>query len=173
MLLLVVFAAFLSLTPVTCLSINNGPVGPNKPIERVAIIGSGIAGLSLAHALANSPALAGGFQGKMDVSLYDSRECLDYTLGAGMQLNGGISVLGKINPAVQKAVIDAGISVSKIIARNKSWFGDITDSIWTIDVPQTIRDAGGEAVETLVAEDGGVLWSSITRGALQVCELYV
>ena len=168
-LLLALLWTLLWIATVVSLSSNNAvAVNPNKPIERVAIVGTGIAGLSLAHALANSPSLSDGFRGNMEVSLYDSRKALDYTLGAGMQMNGGMSVLGKINPEVQKAVRDTGVSVSKIIARNKSWFGDSTDSLWNIDVPQTIHDAGGEAEETLVGKDGNILWSSITRGSLQV-----
>ena len=167
--MLATLSTLVGLTSVTSLSSNNAvAVNPNKPIERVAIIGSGIAGLSLAHALSNSPSLSDGFQGNMEVSLYDSRNALDYTFGAGMQMNGGLSVLGKINPEVQEAVRDTGISVSKIIARNKSWFSDSTDSLWNIDVPQTVRDAGGEAEKTLVGEDGKILWNAITRGSLQV-----
>jgi hypothetical protein len=140
----------------------------NKPIERVAIIGAGIAGLSLAHSLTNSPTLATGFQGSMGVSIYDSRDSLNYKLGAGMQLNGGLAVLGKINPAVQQAVRDTGIGVSKIRGRHKAWFQeDATDRMWDIDVKEAVRKVGGRAEDELI-EDGELVWCSVTRGALQV-----
>lgn len=61
-------------------------------IKRVAIIGTGIAGLSLAHALENSPELANSTVSSgltMEASLFDSRPVLDFNAGAGVQLNGG------------------------------------------------------------------------------------
>ena len=62
----------------------------SPPVERVAIIGSGIAGLSLAHALTNSPELAKSTPGsKIEVSLFDSRPSFDFDAGSGVQLNGG------------------------------------------------------------------------------------
>lgn len=63
----------------------------SPPVERVAIIGSGIAGLSLAHALTNSPKLAkiSTPGSKIEVSLFDSRPSFDFDAGSGVQLNGG------------------------------------------------------------------------------------
>jgi NADH dehydrogenase FAD-containing subunit len=62
----------------------------SPPVERVAIIGSGIAGLSLAHALTNCPELlAKSTPGsRIQVSLFDSRPSFDFNAGAGVQLNG-------------------------------------------------------------------------------------
>lgn len=66
------------------------PSSDSPPIKRVAIIGSGIAGLSLAHALKNSPELAKATPGStIDVSLFDGRPSFDFNAGAGVQLNGG------------------------------------------------------------------------------------
>lgn len=138
-----------------------------KPIERVAIIGSGIAGLSLAHALTNSPTLSGGSQGKVKVSLYDSRKSFDYSLGAGIQLNGGMAVLGKMNTDLQQAVIDASVPISTIRARNKSWFGDSADKLWDMSIGDCIRKAGGSVSDELIV-NGKVMWYGIMRGALQV-----
>lgn len=75
--------SLLTLRASTCYS-------PASPVKRVAIIGSGIAGLSLAHALTNSPELAKYTPGsKIEVSLFDSRSCFDFNAGSGVQLNGG------------------------------------------------------------------------------------
>jgi 2-polyprenyl-6-methoxyphenol hydroxylase-like FAD-dependent oxidoreductase len=68
------------------------PPSASQPIQRVAIIGTGIAGLSLAHALENSPELARAAPGStIEVSLFDSRPSFDFNAGAGVQLNGGKS----------------------------------------------------------------------------------
>ena len=62
----------------------------SQPIRRVAIIGTGIAGLAIAHALENSPELSKRAPGSViEVSLFDSRPSLDFEAGAGVQLNGG------------------------------------------------------------------------------------
>ena len=145
----------LTLVPVTsALSSNNAP---KKRIERVGIIGAGITGLSLAHALENS-------KEDLEVSIFDSRQSLDYTLGSGVQLSGGLQVLGKINPIVQKAVIEAAIPVSNIRGKNKSWFSDTdTSTLWNYSIEKIIRDAGGEAEKELI-QDGKVMWYGIMRG---------
>ena len=66
----------------------------SPPIQRVAIIGSGIAGLSLAHALTNSPELLAKSSGcEIQVALFDARPSFDFNAGAGVQLNGGELVI--------------------------------------------------------------------------------
>lgn len=71
-------------------SLSTTPTSDSPPVKRVAIIGSGIAGLSLAHALTNSPELAKSTPGsKIEVTLFDSRPSFDFDAGAGVQLNGG------------------------------------------------------------------------------------
>lgn len=62
---------------------------PPRPIEKVAIVGSGIAGLGLAHALENSPFLRGGSSTPLEVTIFEARRSLDYDVGAGVQINGG------------------------------------------------------------------------------------
>lgn len=82
---------------VECLELNlysqkkNAAVIPPRPIKRVAIIGCGIAGLTLAHALENSVAReqSGVTPSKIQSWLFDSRPSLDFQAGAGVQLNGG------------------------------------------------------------------------------------
>lgn len=66
----------------------HGLAPPPQPIRKVAIVGSGIAGLSLAQALENSPNLQGNGE-PIEVTVYDSRPSLNYEAGAGVQLNGG------------------------------------------------------------------------------------
>lgn len=71
-------------------SLSTSPSSQSPPVQRVAIIGSGIAGLALAHALTNSPELAKCTPGsKIEVSLFDSRPKFDFDAGSGVQLNGG------------------------------------------------------------------------------------
>lgn len=83
-----VLLLLLALHPVDSLS-TTPTSSESPPVERVAIIGSGIAGLSLAHALTNSPELAKSTPGsKIQVSLFDSRPSFDFNAGAGVQLNG-------------------------------------------------------------------------------------
>ena len=78
----------------------------HPPIKRVAIIGAGIGGLSLAHVLGNSEECAAMFLDKVkkspgmwnpksssiagiDVQLFEARSNLDFSAGSGIQLTGG------------------------------------------------------------------------------------
>ena len=140
----------------------------DKQVGKVAIVGGGIAGLSLAHALTNS--IQNDAEAKsIEVSIFDSRPEFDVLSGAGVQINGGMSVLGKINPSVQEAVMKAALPIKRLLARNKSWFRDSTDELWDMSLERIIRDAGGKIEEDLIV-DSNVMWYAITRGALQVRE---
>jgi hypothetical protein len=55
------------------------------PIRKVAVVGMGIAGLSLAHALENSADVSPG----IEVTMFEARSNLDFKTGAGVQITGG------------------------------------------------------------------------------------
>jgi salicylate hydroxylase len=166
------FLLLLSLSFVSSLSIgrtsNSGTTKRTTPIQKVAIVGAGISGLSLAHALKNSPSsfLENGNR-NMEVTIFDSRPKLDFQAGSGVQLNGGMAVLGKINRNVQQAVIDAAVPIGTLSGRNKSWNGDDKeDVLWDFDVASIFKNAGGKTTEELMV-DGKPMWYGIMRGALQ------
>ncbi len=156
------------LKTVSSLSLNGGETKRQKPIERVAIIGAGIAGLTLAHALKNDAS----FKGKdaadnLEVTIFESRNKLDFQAGSGVQLNGGLSVLGKINPYLQQSVIDAAVPTGKLSGRNKSWWDENSEStLWDFDITSMFKQAGGTTADELLI-DGKAVWFAIMRGALQ------
>ena len=61
------------------------------PIKKVAVVGSGIAGLSLAHALDSSSGCANASSSSSDIEthVFDSRDGLNFDAGAGIQFSGG------------------------------------------------------------------------------------
>lgn len=155
-----------------CLSQGGATSGlDRKPVRRVAVIGAGISGLSLAHALTNSDRSINrrAENENLEVSVFDSRESLDYSAGSGVQLNGGLAVLRKINPTVHRAVIDAASPLRTIKSSTKSWGGDGLDELWELSIEKMIRNAGEKSEEELIFE-GKPLWYGIMRGALQVRE---
>jgi 2-polyprenyl-6-methoxyphenol hydroxylase-like FAD-dependent oxidoreductase len=146
-----------------------GGVG-EKPVQRVAIIGSGIAGLAAAHALTSlsDPSMLS----PIDVCMFDARPGLDSQAGAGIQLNGALAVLGKINTGLQRAVIEAGQPVERVRSRAKPWEVAETASatpfepLLEIPLRETIENAGGEAEKCLISNNE-LLWTSIMRSTLQ------
>ena len=101
------------------------------------------------------------------VSIFEKRKKLDTKAGAGVQLNGGLAALGKINEKVQRAVIDAGLSVSHIKCRSKPWFGPKPfDELLELDLRRIVEYSGGEVSGNLI-KDGELLWTAIMRGCLQ------
>jgi salicylate hydroxylase len=134
----------------------------NQPIKRVAVIGSAISGLAISHSLVTDPAIE-------QVCLFESRPALDYTAGAGVQLNSGLAILGKINPKLQEAVLAAGLRMERVQSRSKPWNKDKNpfDKLLEVDFKQVIERAGGAVKDSLIQKDGQVLWISIMRGALQ------
>ena len=159
------------------LTLSTSPTSPpspssvrNAPIQRVAIIGSGVAGLSTAHALVSmtnddSPS-------KINVSIFDARKGLDRTAGAGVQINGGLAVLGKINPTVQQAILDAGLTLDAVRSRAQAWNQEKDyDTLLELPLKKVIQGSSEETRQALLQQtkDGEttVLWTSIMRGALQ------
>jgi salicylate hydroxylase len=145
----------------------------NKPVKKVAVIGAGIAGLSVAHSFLNqvgsdssSPTIA--------FDIFDRRPSFDAAAasssgGAGIQLNGGLSILGRIDPRLRDLVYEAGLPQTKIRCTCKSWKSteDATmfDTLFEIDVGKLIRDAGAT---TLMSEDSSrVWWTTIMRNEVQ------
>lgn len=136
-----------------------------RPIKRVAVIGSGIAGLGVAHAL-NS---FSHDDDNLQVSLFDGRTALNPQDGAGIQLNGGLTALGKIDKDLQMKVMEAGLPAKKVESRAKAWNNPSSttyDTLLQLNLEDLVRNTGGAVTENLV-QDGEVLWYSIMRGALQ------
>jgi salicylate hydroxylase len=139
------------------------------PVQRVAIIGSGIAGLTAAHALTSLSDQS--MQPPIEVCVFDARPGLDRQTGAGIQLNGALAVLGKINPNLQRAVIEAGQPIKMVRSRAKLWEvaaegAKLFEPLLEISLRETIERAGGEAERSLISNNE-LLWTSIMRSTLQ------
>ncbi|KAL7470341.1 hypothetical protein ACHAXS_010559 [Conticribra weissflogii] len=173
------------------------PSSSARPVERIAIIGGGIAGLTTAHALRSklSPANSGGAT-PIKIDIFDSREGFDEKSGSGIQLSGGLVALEKISPELRVKVTEAGLPLKSVESRCRPWFegnnsknGDGNQNngrgwkILELDVQNAIREKAeaeavkaAEAVETenndaqefdLVTDEGEVLAYTILRGTLQ------
>jgi salicylate hydroxylase len=137
----------------------------SRPIKRVAVIGSGIAGLGVAHALTS----LSNDEDNLNVSLFDARPKLNSQDGAGIQINGGLTALGKIDKDLQMKVMEAGLPAKKVESRSKAWKNPSSttyDTLLQLNLEDLVRNTGGAVTENLV-QDGKVLWYSIMRGALQ------
>lgn len=136
-----------------------------RPIKKVAVIGSGIAGLGVAHALSS----LSNDDDNLEVSLFDARPKLNSQDGAGIQLNGGLAALGKIDKHLQTKVMEAGLPAKAVESRAKAWKNPSSstyDTLLQLNLEDLVRNTGGAVTENLVQE-GEVLWYSIMRGALQ------
>lgn len=139
----------------------------SKPIRKVAIVGAGIAGLCTANALVSAAASSTTDNDDIEVSVFDARPGLDRGAGAGVQINGGLYVLGKIRPSLQQAVIDAGQPLEMVRSRAKPWSPNKPfETLLELSFRESIEKIGGYTEETLI-QNGQVLWTSIMRGALQ------
>ena len=146
-------------------SLSDGLKPQVRPIRKVAVIGSGIAGLGVAHALTS----LSHDEDDMEISLFDARSGLNSQDGAGIQLNGGLMALGKISRNLQTKVMEAGLPAKKVESRAKAWKDPSSttyDTLLQLNLEDLVKNAGGAVTEGLV-QDGEVLWYSIMRGALQ------
>jgi 2-polyprenyl-6-methoxyphenol hydroxylase-like FAD-dependent oxidoreductase len=161
----------------TSLSASTSSAG-TQPVEKIAIIGAGIAGLSLAHALLTP-------QGSnIHVDIFDSRPELDEKAGSGIQLTGGLVALNEISPTLYRQVADAGLALEGLTSRCAPWFGsNVKDGVelgWQLlelDIQKALRDdaiakkqkvaeVGADSYK-LVTEEGEVVAYTILRGTLQ------
>lgn len=138
---------------------------PPRPIKKVAVIGAGISGLGLVHALTSMA----NEKDEMEISLFDARPELNPQDGAGIQLNGGLTALGKISKDLQRKVMEAALPAIKVQSRAKAWkepSSTTFDTLLELDLEKIVRNEGGDVTKGLVQDDK-VLWYSIMRGALQ------
>lgn len=149
----------------------------SQPVQRVAIVGAGIAGLSLAHALLAPP------NNNLHVDIFDSRSELDENTGSGVQLTGGLVALNEISPKLYRQVADASLPFESVTSMCRPWFGsNIDDGVekgWKLlelDVQKEMRDdasarkrdiESGTDGYTLVTENGEIIAYTIMRGTLQ------
>ena len=137
-------------------------------IDRVAVIGSGISGLSFAHALLS---LGGDTTPPIEIDMFDSRDTLDEKAGSGIQLTGGLAALRKIDKELQKEVCESALPLRRVESKCSpwvNWFGDDGWKILELDVQDAIRElASSEDDCGLVTEDGEILAYTILRGTLQ------
>jgi salicylate hydroxylase len=150
-----------------------------RPVRRVAIVGAGISGLSVAHALVNRPDQTTASNLIETVDIFDARPFLDTTAGAGIQLNGGLAVLGRINPTLQTAVYQAGLPQGRVQSKSAAWFRPTggLDTLLELDLLKTVQSAGGQVADALLSSTSSphvdnpqqpkLWWISIMRGALQ------
>jgi len=168
------------------------------PIRRVAIIGGGIAGLSLGHALENSSSCAKPYldvckalppvatttttsettttttsettsgEYGIETCIFDSRPKLNFEAGAGVQINGGARAIQKINSDLFDAVKEASLPLKKIKSRTKPWFGNKKFATLLELDIKDIIQQTGGTAEEELIVDGQVMAFTIMRGALQV-----
>ena len=167
----------------------------SRPVERVAIIGAGISGLALAHALKSNHIRKGSSTpNNIQIDIFDSRPKFDENSGSGIQLTGGLVALNQISPTLQKKVTDASLQLKRLVSRCRPWFGGDGSSkegkvekgwkLLELDIQNAIREnaaaiaakkqaeirdgiASGNNDFGLVSEEGEVMAYTILRGTLQ------
>jgi hypothetical protein len=166
------FAIFSSFCLVACFPyrsqslVSSAPSKAPRPIKRIAIIGSAISGLGVAHALDS----LSDDKDELELSLFDARSKFDTQNGAGIQLNGGLVAIGMFNKSLQKAVMEAGLPLKEVESRAKAWQDPSPSTYSTLlklDLDKVVRNSGDEGSAALVQDDK-LLWYAIQRGALQV-----
>lgn len=159
-----------------------------QPVRKVAIIGAGIAGLGLAHALL-SPNITTNIKTNIKVDIFDSRLEFDENTGSGIQLTGGLVALKEISSNLYRQVVDASLPLEQIISRCRPWFGTNLDGnnegnneelgwkVLELNIQKAIMDLAaarsqsetkhGRSDHTLVTSEGEVVAYTILRGTLQ------
>ena len=124
-----------STPPPTATTINPSTTALVRPIRHVAVIGAGIAGLSVAHAL-----LHNNNNNHVTVDLYDARPSMNSASGggAGVQLNGGLVALGRIHPPLREAVYRAGLPQIAV----ESWSHSSSSTTSTTTTSSTSSSTG-------------------------------
>lgn len=161
------------------LHLSSPTVDIQQSVQKVAIIGAGIAGLSLAHALLAPQ------DSNIQVDIFDSRPDLDENAGSGIQLTGGLVALNEISPKLYRQVADAGLPLESVTSRCRPWFGSNLDSdnveqgwkLLELDIQKAIKeDAAARRLQDadsavgspkLVTDEGEVVAYTILRGTLQ------
>ncbi|KAL7555120.1 hypothetical protein ACHAWF_018785 [Thalassiosira exigua] len=139
----------------TSLAASRAAASVSAPVERVAVIGAGIAGLAAAHALRSTRLLPDGGDGSgggggesppIQIDVFDARPDLDPSAGSGIQLTGGLAALRAIDPALMRAAIDASLPLEGVVTRCRPWFGDGAGGgaegwkVLELDVREAIRE---------------------------------
>eukprot|EP00804_Cyclotella_cryptica_P006118 CCRYP_010738-RA/>CCRYP_010738-RA protein AED:0.07 eAED:0.07 QI:0/0.75/0.6/0.8/1/0.8/5/289/568 len=153
-----------------------------QPVQKVAIIGAGIAGLGLAHALL-APEITTNTKTNIKVDIFDSRLELDENAGSGIQLTGGLVALNEISPSLYRKVADASLPLEHVVSRCRPWFGTNRNDaehgwkVLELDIQKAIRDDAavrsqsetkdGNNEHTLVTDEREVVAYTILRGTLQ------
>ncbi|KAL9185178.1 hypothetical protein ACHAXT_002955 [Thalassiosira profunda] len=140
------------------------------PVERVAIVGAGIAGLSLAHALRSARLREGSGAAPIQIDMFDARPDLDEKAGSGIQLTGGMAALRQISSELQEKVARASLPLDRVVTRCRPWFGSEPWKIFELEIAKELRDAAMDTesgLGSLVTEGGDVLAYTILRGTLQ------
>ena len=131
--LVLLLSLFVLSTDALTFSTPNDGKQSSPKVKRVAIIGAGIAGLSLAHALENSSSCAKSFTDELkrcssstdaglisgsnfgvEAQIFDGRPSLNFGAGAGIQLTGGEKnrIKLKLSARQNKLILKVCISLS-------------------------------------------------------------
>jgi salicylate hydroxylase len=122
------------------------------PISKVAIVGSGTAGLGLAASLASMNS------GVQEVVVFEMRkDYLQASLGGGLQLSGGAAVLEKIG--LGSVLEEKAQPLKRVWARNGKM-----ETLLDLDVGNLVKE---RAADVLCRDSGKPMLYSIMRDSLQ------